>query len=114
MAAEGKVEKLNITLWNTEWAKPGTRRGELVRAALAGGGPDVNCVTEGYAGILPEPGYTITSHEDYGYAVTEGRRKVLLWSKQPWREIDQLGSASMPSGRFICGTTETPLGPVRV
>jgi hypothetical protein len=26
---------------------------------------------------------------------------VLLWSKNPWRDIDTLGSAELPLGRFV-------------
>ena len=28
---------------------------------------------------------------DYGYPIIEGRRKVILWSKMPWTNVDSLG-----------------------
>ena len=44
----------------------------------------------------------------------KNRRKVLLWSRQPWEEVDDLGHASMPPGRYVSGVTQTPVGKVRV
>ena len=34
-----------------------------------------------------------------------GRRKVILWSKDKWTDIDQIGSKEIPIGRFISGVT---------
>ena len=48
--------------------------------------------TEGYENLLPKDGYIISSHEDYGYKTKKGRRKVILWSKNKWTEVDQIGS----------------------
>ena len=66
---------------------------------------DIICLTEGYENLLPKDGYIISSHEDYGYKTKKGRRKVILWSKNEWTDIDQLGSKEIPSGRFISGVT---------
>lgn len=43
-----------------------------------------------------------------------GRRKVTIWSKAPWSNIDDMGDAELPSGRFVSGTTVTPVGRIRV
>jgi hypothetical protein len=43
-----------------------------------------------------------------------GRRKVLLWSRRPWSQVDSEGHPSLPGGRFVAGVTETPLGAVSV
>jgi endonuclease/exonuclease/phosphatase family metal-dependent hydrolase len=56
----------------------------------------------------------MTSRSDYGYPPKEGRRKVLLWSRAPWRDVDDLGDPALPGGRFVAGTTDTPVGEVRV
>lgn len=56
-------------------------------------------------GMIPDNGYLIGSNPDYGYPNGADRRKVLLWSKQPWQEVDTLGSSDLPSGRFITGIT---------
>ncbi len=105
---------IRIGTWNTEWAKPsstGRKRGNIVSDQLAASGCDVLCVTEGFAGILPDGGHVIDAGEDWGHRVRKGRRKVLLWSKQPWTpHVDAVGSADLPSGRFVAGITETLSG----
>lgn len=40
-------------------------------------------------------------------------RKVILWSKNPWRDIDYVGDESLPTGRFVSGTTMTSIGEIR-
>ena len=103
-----------IGTWNTQWAKPGTARGCRVANALTAPGCDILCVTEGYAAILPEGGHVIDAGLDWGYRASEGRRKMLLWSKRPWSDVDPVGSDALPGGRFVAGTTETGLGPLSV
>lgn len=103
-----------IGTWNTEWARRNSARGTRVRDALATSDCDVLCVTEGFAGILPDGGHVIEADPDYGYPIHEGRRKVLLWSRRPWTDVDALGSEELPSGRFVAGVTETPVGPLTV
>jgi len=102
-----------ITLWNVEWAKPGTTRGTAVASLLNADSPEVVCVTEGYPEILSEIGHLIVSDVDHGYGTTDGRRKVMLWSANTWSEVDCVGSDAMPSGRFISGITETSIGATR-
>lgn len=101
-----------ITLWNVEWAKPGTTRGAIVASLLNEDSPEVVCVTEGYLEILPETGHLIVSDADHGYGTSDGRRKVMLWSANSWSEVDCVGKKEMPSGRFISGITETSIGAI--
>ncbi|MDG2114757.1 MAG: hypothetical protein P8N02_19380, partial [Actinomycetota bacterium] len=35
-------------------------------------------------------------------------------SKEAWRDVDDFGSSDLPPGRFVAGTTDTSIGPVRV
>lgn len=130
----GMGVSFRLCVWNVMWAKAGTERGEAVRGKLREPGFDVICLTEGTVGgnrrgdgggplnlgenpgscgLLPEGGYVIDSDPDYGYRIIEGRRKVLLWSRRPWREVDRVGDPGMPGGRFVSGVTETPVGDVR-
>ena len=44
----------------------------------------------------------------------EGRRKVMLWSGEPWEQVDDLGIDSTPPGRFVSGVTQTSLGEAAV
>lgn len=102
---------IRIGTWNTRWAKPSSIRGNIISDELAASGCDVLCVTEGFAGILPDVGHVIDAGKDWGYPIRKGRRKVLLWSRQPWTpHVDAVGSADLPSGRFVAGSTETLTG----
>ena len=92
----------NISCWNSDWATPSSKRGKFFIEKFDS---DIICLTEGYENLLPKDGYIISSHEDYGYKSKNGRRKVILWSKNEWTDIDQLGSKEIPSGRFISGIT---------
>ena len=91
--------------WNTEWAKPGSRRGQRVADRIADHQPDMACLTEAYPEILPDHGHTITSSDKSGYENKGGRRKVALWSREPWSDEWQAEESQLPGGRFISGVT---------
>lgn len=110
MSESTNPSTLRIGTWNTEWAKPGSSRGRRVSAELAEPDCDILCVTEGYAGVLPKGGHVIDAGQDWGYPILEGRRKVLLWSKRDWTDIDAVGSREFPNGRFVVGVTQTRTG----
>ena len=93
---------LKISCWNSDWATPSSKKGKFFIEQFDS---DIICLTEGYENLLPKDGYTIFSHEDYGYKTKNGRRKVILWSKDKWTDIDQVGSNKIPSGRFISRIT---------
>ena len=38
----------------------------------------------------------------------------MLWSREPWEQVDDVGVESMPPGRFVSGVTRTSLGVVTV
>lgn len=80
---------------------------------LALSNADVLCLTETSVDELPV-GHVIASDPDYGYSAPLGRRKVGLWSKSPWTDVDSVGHDSLPGGRFVVGTTVTPIGPLRL
>ena len=71
-------------------------------------------LTETHDELLSQGGHTICSRADYGYGLKKNRRKVLLWSKEPWHQIDDLGIDSLPPGRFVSGITQTSVGEVAV
>ena len=93
---------LKISCWNSDWATPTSKRGKIFIDQFDS---DIICLTEGYENLLPKDGYIISSHEDYGYKTKNGRRKVILWSKDKWTDVDQIGSKEIPTGRFISGIT---------
>ena len=111
MQENGNHPTGRVGTWNTEWKKPNERDGKIIGEKLAATNCDVLCVTEGYAGILPSGGHVIDAGQDWGCPIKSGRRKVLLWSKQPWTpHTHALGSEEIPEGRFVAGTTETTSG----
>ena len=104
---------LRVLTWNVEWAAPGSWRYAEVLRRVERLGAEVVCLTETNDALLSQAGHRISSQADYGYPVKAGRRKVMLWSREPWEQVDDLGIDSMPPGRFISGVTQTSLGEVR-
>jgi hypothetical protein len=102
-----------IINWNIAWARPQTPRGIELLRRIDHCRPDVICLTEASTDFLPPDGHLITSSADYGYRAPEGRRKVLLWSRHPWEQVDDLGSPALPAGRFVSGVTATSAGLLR-
>lgn len=106
---------LRVVNWNLEWATPRSwsRRDEILRR-IDSHNPEVVCLTETHERLLARDGDAICSQADAGYRIREGRRKVMLWSMQPWERVDDLGCESLPPGRFVSGVTRTSLGEVTV
>jgi len=88
--------------WNLQWKSPVGAAGKLIQRCIAALDPDVICFTETVTSMVPE-GYRIESDPEYGYDNRGVRRKVILWSKIPFTEIDIVGDADMPTGRFVSG-----------
>ena len=111
MSENNQPATVRIGTWNTEWAVPGQAKGDRIRTALADPGCDVLCVTEGLRNILPAGGHIIDAGTDWGYPLPNmSRRKVLLWSRQPWTGVDSASSAGFPGGRFLKAVTKSPIG----
>ncbi len=85
-----------------------------MRERLLAEDPEVLCITEADAQFMGSTGHTICAEADYGYQLTGNRRKVLLWSRQPWLTHDTLGDPALPPGRFVAGRTLTSAGPLLV
>ncbi len=103
-----------IVCWNVNWAKPTSARGIELKKRIFRQKPEIVCISEGYIGYLVHSDHTIYSAADYGYDIIAGRRKVFLWSQNPWLEVDEVGHDTLPSGRFVMGITETSIGEARV
>ena len=98
--------------WNVEWATPRSTRSPEILKRIERHEPEIICLTETHDGLLLQGGHVITSQADYGYTIREERRKVLLWSREPWEQVDDVGSEAMPPGRFVSGVTRTSEGPM--
>ena len=105
---------LKVVNWNVEWATPSSRRTPEILRRIDQHAPEVACLTESHVGLLAQDGHVICSRADYGYPIKEDRRKVALWSREPWAEVDDVGIDALPPGRFVSGVTQTSLGTVRV
>ena len=106
---------LRVVNWNVEWATPRSERSPEIVRRIAKHDPDIVCLTETNERLLDSfGGHTIHSLPDYGHRMITGRRKVMLWSRNPWRDVAGFGSAAFPPGRFVAGVTETSEGPVTV
>ena len=105
---------LNLVNWNVEWATPGSWKTPEILSRVRGHDPEVVCLTETHKGLLSEDGHTICSQKDYGYPIVKGRRKALLWSRNPWTQVDDVGTDSLTPGRFVSGVTQTSVGEVKV
>ena len=104
----------SIVTWNTQWATPRARKTPEILRRLNKHAPDVVCLTEAHEILLAATGHTIAALPDYGYPAPPGRRKVLLWSREPWERVDDVGDDALPPGRYVAGVTQTPLGEVTV
>ena len=102
---------LKVLNWNLEWAGARNWRGKAILDRIRELGADVVCLTETHDDFVPS-GHIVTSEPDYGYPQKPGRRKVLLWSRNPWTLVDRIGDSELPTGRFVSATTETGIGPV--
>ncbi len=101
-----------VVNWNIAWRGVRSKPGNEIRDRIHAEAADVICLTETHEGFLGDPANTICSHANYGYPLRAGRRKALLWSRNPWTDIDEIGSPDLPGGRFIKGRTRTPIGAI--
>jgi len=58
---------MKIVVWNTQWAVPDSNRGQVLSEQIQSKQPDLICLTEANAGLLPQDGHVIESSPDYGY-----------------------------------------------
>ena len=105
---------LSIVNWNVEFATPRSWRTPEILSRIDRCDSEIVCLTETHDELLSQGGHAICSQPDYGYGLKKNRRKVLLWSKEPWHRVNDLGIDSLPPGRFVSGITQTSVGEVAV
>ncbi|MXW51821.1 MAG: hypothetical protein F4X81_15275 [Gammaproteobacteria bacterium] len=107
------ADAVKIVNWNVQWATPKSPRQPEILRRLETHEPEVVCLTETDVALLPWEGHVVCSAHS-GYQGLESRRKVLLWSREPWRNVDRTGDSHMPPGRFIRATTRTSAGDLTI
>jgi hypothetical protein len=106
---------IRIVVWNVAWASPSTIRGHELIHRIRAADPWIAILTEVPLAFLDAlDGDMISSDPDYGYQSRDGRRKAAIWTRSSWSAADSLGSEYLPSGRFVAGSTSTPVGELRV
>lgn len=95
---------MRLLTWNIQWNKSSASKAKKIKEIIKSFNPDVVCLTECYDDFF-DYGHTACSQESYGYPIKQGRRKVLLWSKEFFSDTDEIGNSEFPSGRFIKATT---------
>ena len=106
---------LRVVNWNVEWATPRSERSPEILRRIGQHWPEVVCLTETDCRLLSQcGGYIVSARPCWGQSVVNNRRKVVLWSRQPWADVDDLGSDALPPGRFVTGSTDTSVGRVKV
>ena len=99
---------MKILNWNiqADRLRAGAPKFERIRELIAGYDADLICLTEAWPQLMPRGGHTISSEvSGWGPPEDKGARKVVLWSRSRWQDVDTLGSPNMPPGRFVKATT---------
>ena len=99
---------MRILNWNTQADrhKPDSDKLRSIRERIASYDADVICLTEAYPEAMPDGEYTTASGlSGWGWPEDRGARKVLLWSRNGWTDVDQVGSPYLPAGRFVSAAT---------
>jgi hypothetical protein len=105
-----------IVNWNFERRPPHSRQAATLMDRVVAQRPDVVCLTEAHDGSTASMGgYEIADRgATWSNNRRDGERLVLLWSPNPWREVEVTGNAGTTTGGYIGGVTDTPMGPMRV
>ena len=104
---------LTVVNRNLQWVAPRSERSPEILCRFAEHNPEIICLAETNDRLLDGfGGHAIHSRHDYGHRMIKARRKVTLWSLNPWYAVIGSGSAAFPPGRFVDVVTDTSEGPV--
>ena len=96
---------MRILTWNLERKKVTSPLGCKAVEYLYGQSPDIMTLSETRTDFPRRGGYTIWSKHP-GKSFARNERKVLLWSKSPWVDVDNIGLDALPKARFVSGETK--------
>ena len=94
-----------IVNWNIERNGPATWQAKSLLAEIAELGPDVVCLTEAWETSAEALGGHAISAPGAAWSTKhDSERKVLLWSKHPWRSVETIDQLEA-TGSAITGLT---------
>ena len=99
-----------IATWNLERKKPDTPTGRAGVEHLRSLDANVMVLTEGRRSFPAGDGHLIWS-QSWG---SDDERKVVMWSRNPWRQVDEVGHGDSSPGRYDAARTDTPIGEICV
>lgn len=105
---------LKILNWNVAWRSADSKPGAEILSRIESIEPDVVCLTESKKSFGLEGFEGADANPDYGYPLVDGRRKVRLLSRTPLTDVDTVGDAEMPTGRFVAANVNLPNGGIRI
>ncbi len=112
-----KRSGISVVLWNVQADQRTAERTRRIRARLEALDGDLVCLNEAFPGDVPTnppPGHLLTSGLSDWRAEQRGARKVVLYHRAGWQDVDEVGSPLLPEGRFVAGTFDLGGRPVRV
>lgn len=98
----GKDGVVRIATWNLEW--PGGPRQQAARSVIESRDPDIVVTTEDCLRPWPAFPHMVDAGDDWGYRSQPDRRKVVAWSRTPWRQLD-VATPGATSGRLVVAST---------
>lgn len=105
---------MRLINWNFARRAPETWQAGVMLARIRDEAPDVVVLTEAHESSLALlSGHALSDVGVHWGGEAASERKVVLWSKQSWREVSHYPPLSTLGGA-VCGITLTPLGDVRV
>lgn len=107
-------ESLRVLTWNVERKKATSPTGRAGVEKLFSYDPDVMAITEARTSFPERDGHVVACEPIPHRHLEEDERRVILWSRRPWRDVDTVGHPELPVGRYVSGLTDTPIGTVRV
>ncbi|KQU73112.1 hypothetical protein ASC75_05490 [Aminobacter sp. DSM 101952] len=93
---------MRVICWNTQWHRGTSWQGAAIRDRLFAAQAEIICCPEAHEDFLADEWHGIFSQRDAGCPIKAGRRKVTLWSRHPWAEIDDLDRTTyLPGVSFV-------------
>lgn len=105
---------MRVLTWNVERKKSTSPTGSAGVDLLRSFDADVMVITEARTSFPADDGHLVACEPMPFDYLDDDERRVVMWSKEPWTDVDTIGHPDFPIGRFVTGVTDSSIGPVRV